>query len=419
MKDELNNFLHLADMRRSGPLTHPFSFILCASRALIPTLVAVLLFAACTSGPEPVYVGPTGLGQFVYDPERGITRKGSAVSTDEQSLFDQVEKAHDEGRWDDCIALSLTLTFAHPEGSRAVDAILLRLLSHLEAGRNPEEGFAKSISLERWFFLYLAPVWDARIQAFRDAGGEAASELARHRNRPLGAFLVKIRPAGNSLIDTGHLAAAIEDLRILANYYLPAMEIDTYRLHAVELGRDLAWLAYAGGDYNLVIEIAADLDALNPPPPVKADMLLILGRAEAGNGAHAMAAYTFGQLFRGANLRDTDTRWRPHGLYWMILETTKKSKGPAYDIAVYEDALELLGEYELYLGENPSLSKEIRKKFERLIERTYQVMIDRAVNAANTYSKLGESGSSDYYLRSAESWKTARTKRLARVREIR
>src|SRR5690606_38553071 len=128
-------------------------------------------------------------------------------------------------------------------------------------------------------------------------------------------------------------------------------------------------------------------------------------------------ANTFGYLFSGAGLRDTDTRWRPYALMWQINETMASSKGTGYDLLPYERALELLGEYELYAIENPNIPPSVHEEFIALLERVYGIMIERDLNSADTYSRLGESGARDYYIRRATDWEDERDKRVAALRK--
>lgn len=377
----------------------------------------VLAAAGCATGPEPRYGGPAGTGRLVYEPGRGIVREGSTVVATEQALFDAAKKAHGQRRWADCIALSEQLSFNFPEGSRVVEAILLRIEARLELGRAREGGMPRTLPLDRLLFVYLAPDDDARLKELlkRDQG---VAEYARKlRAVDFVEFIGRLQVDADELYASSQLELALFDCQVLVTYYLPAQDLREFRQRTAELTRDVVWLAFAAGEYNQVVEVTEDLLAMNPHPAVKGDALFIRGHAQRLNTAHAFAAETFDRLFRTSGLRDTDTRWRAHALLWQINEIMASSKGPIYDLVPYERALELLGEYELYRFENPNLSPRLKEQFIILCERAYEVLINRDLNAADTYSRLGEPGARDRYIQNAKNWEIERDKRLTRLRE--
>lgn len=383
---------------------------------LLPCLLLLALLAGCKSGPVPRYKGPQGDGRLVYEPGRGIVRPGSVVVSSEQALFEAMQKAWRERRLNDCIALGQQISFEYPDGSRVVEAIILRIEARLELGRADIGGLARSVPLDRMMFLYLAPDEDPRLREAiaRDRG---VAEYARtFRQLDFVEFIEKLKPDADSLYSARQLDAALYDCQVLITYYLPAQDMREFRQRTAELTRDIAWLAFAAREHNLVVEITEDLLAMNPPPAVKADTLFIRGHSLRLNSAHAFAANTFDQLFRTAGLRDTDTRWRPYALLWHINEVMASSKGALYDLVPYERALELLGEYEQYRYENPNLSPKLKEQFIILCERAYEVLIKRDQNAADTYSRLGEKGARDVYLENARKWEAERDKRIARLR---
>jgi hypothetical protein len=300
-----------------------------------------------------------------------------------------------------------------------VEALILRVRARFELGRdqNPDSGLPQSIALDRWMFLYLAPIYDQRLQDLMNGDAEARRFLTELRDTPIDEFVTRLRPDADALYDSGQLELALYDCRTLVTYYLPAMELREFRQQVAELTRDVAWLMYAARAYDAVIGIADDLGVMNPAPSIKADALFIAAQAQRQNGAHSVAANTFGYLFSGAGLRDTDTRWRPYALMWQINETMASSKGKAYDLQPYERALELLGEYELYAIENPNIPDSVHDEFVQLLEQVYGVMIDRDLNSADTYSRLGEDGARDYYVRRAGEWELERDKRVAGLRK--
>lgn len=386
----------------------------------LPLLLAAAFLFGCAEGPEARYAGPSGEGVLVYDPEVGITRRGAEPVRDEQDLYTALDAAHGERRWEDVIRFSLAISDAYPEGSRIVDALIKRIEARLEAGRNPDpdEGLPNSIRVTDWLYLYLAPDHSGRLQQLmRDgANAEYINEL---RGMDVDRFIDGFEADAEHLYDSGQLELALADVRTLLTYYLPALEITRYRHRAAELGRDVAWLMYAADDNGGVIDVSADLQAMSPPPAVKADTLFILGHAQRRNGAHALAADTFGRLYRGAGLSDTDTRWRPYALLQQIHQTIESSKGFIYDQTPYEAALELLGEYELYMIENPNIADDLHEQFIVLMEDVYNVFIRRDLNAAETYGRVGESGAREYYLERAEDWEEERDQRTDELREAR
>jgi tetratricopeptide (TPR) repeat protein len=293
-----------------------------------------------------------------------------------------------------------------------VDAILLRIRANFEAGRaGVQARLSKSLSLDRWMFVYLAPNHDDEFRALM-ASGEQTREMATQiRAMPVQDFIEMLQPDAFAIYRSGRLDAAQRDVQTLANFYLPAIQLSRYRRDVANLGRDVCWLTYAAEDFNRTIFTAEDLLSINPPPGVKADTLFIMGHAQRRNGGSPIAANTFGLLYRGAGLRDTDTRWRPFALMWQIDQTMETSKGYIYDLVYYERALELLGEYELYRFENPNIPDSLHSQFIVLFERVYGVLVERHLNAADTYSRLGESDARDYYLARATETEEALAKR--------
>ena len=385
-------------------------------KKLIP--LVFLLLAACAEGPIPRYAGPPGDGRLLYEPGVGITRKGTNPSNDEQGAYAAIQTAFTERRYSDVITQSTPFIVAYPDGSRAVEVLLLRIRARLEYGRstNPEEGLPKTIPITQWMFLYLAPIHDARLQTLLSRDETWRDYINELRSLQVDEFFDRLRPDANSLYDTDQLYLAGFDCQTLVTYYLPALELREFRQQAAELTRDVAWLLYAAGASDQVIEITDDLGTMNPDPSVKGDALFIQAQAQRLNGAHAVAANTFGYLFGGAGLRDTDTRWRPYALMWQIRETMEYSKGEGYDLVPYELAMELLGEYELYAIENPNIPPNVHEEFVLLLEDVYNVMIERELTSADTYSRLGESEAADYYIARAEEWRAERDKRASDLR---
>lgn len=384
-------------------------------------LIPLLLFCACQQAPVPRYAGPAGEGRFVYDPALGIVRKDAVINGGEQGVFAEAQKAFDEGRLADCILGTINLTRAFPDGSRAADAILLRIRARLALGRgtDTEAGFSKRIPLERWLFIYMAPDYDDRLRRLRASGEESRKLIDDFRAQDVDRFVARLKPEADSLYDSGQLEMIGFECRTLLTYYLPTLELRDYRRDIAELTRDAAWLAYAARAYDLTISLCDELLGVNPPPNVKGDTLFIFGQAQRQNGAHVFAANTFGLLFNGAGLRDTDTRWRPYALMWQIQETINASKGRAYDLTYYERALELVGEYELYLVENPAVPNVVHEEFITLTIILYDVMAWRDRNAADTYWRLGEEGAEQHYMARALEWEKRRDIRVQQLREAR
>jgi len=387
---------------------------------LMCLMLAVLLATACGTAPERFYEGPAGDGRLVFEPGVGITRRDAVRSGDEQALFQAVEAAFAARNWDECIRLSRELTENFPEGSRVVDAILLRVHANIEAGRVGEDsGFSPAIPLHQWMMLYLAPDYDERIQRVAASGEDNREFLLELRSLTVQGFIDRLVPDARSLNRSRRLEAARQDVRNLLTYYVPALELREYRQRIAEAARDVCWLLYAAASFNRVIETGNDLLAVNPPPSVKGDTLFIEAQAMRRNGAHFLAAEMFGFLFSGAGLRDTDTRWRPYALMWQIHQTLEISKGWRYDLATYEEALELLGEYELYRLENPNIPDGLHDQFLELLNFIYDVMVQRQLDAADTYSRLRQRGARDYYLARASEWESMREAKIAALREMR
>jgi len=391
-------------------------FIRARAPCLAFVLALLLVFSACRKGPEPRYGGPPGEGRLIYEPGRGIVRQGSVVSGDEQSSFARVQAAFNEGRLEDCINLSLDHSRAWPEGARVVEAILLRVRARLESRRSEDSALPRGVALEQIMFLYLAPDEDARLKALLARESDVARYARDFRQVDFAAFIDRLEPDALALNRGGNMAAAVQDCRTLINYYLPVQELREFRVQTAELTRNTAWLAYAAGDFEGALNSADELLAMNPPPTVKGDTLFIRGHALRRNGAHAFAADAFERLFRGASLRDTDTRWRPWALAWWINQIMATSKGPMYDQTPYERVLELIGEYELYRVENPGIPGTLQAVFTALARQAYDVLIRRDYNAADTYDRLGRQQARDHYLRNAEALERERDKRLARLR---
>lgn len=381
---------------------------------LIQGSLLTVLLAACATGPDPMYEGPAGKGTLVYRPGVGITREGAQSDTSEQSTHAAAEQAFRHGRWDECIALATQMTLNWPEGSRIVDALLMRIRANVEAGRSgTDEAFSRSITLEQWMMLYLAPDHDPRILALLAKGGETRETVTTLRSLPVQSFIDRLAPDADTLYDQGRLNAAQYDVNILTTYYLPTLQLREYRQQVTELARDVCWLMYASREFTQTIAVCEDLLAVNPPPTIKGDTLFILGTAQRRNGAAPIAAQTFGWLYRGAGLRDTDTRWRPYALLWQIHQTLATSKGYIYDLTYYEQALELVGEYEIYRVENPNIPAVLHGEFIKLTEAVYDVMIRRELNAADTYRRIGESKAGEYHEAQALEWEQLRDKRIA------
>lgn len=385
-------------------------------KTFLVLMAALALLAGCKKGPEPRYEGPSGEGRLVYEPGKGIVRQGSRANSDEQTLFAAVEKAWAQRRLAECIALSEELSFRFPEGSRVVEAILLRIEARIELGRAAEGGMPRNVPLNRMMFVYLATDDDLRLRELLAADKSVADFARQFRALDWVEFVERLKPDGDALYSSGQLEGALLDCQALINYYLPAQELREFRQRTAELTRDIAWLGFAARDQNLVVEITEDLLAMNPPPAVKGDALFIRGHALRINSAHAFAADNFDRLFRTAGLRDTDTRWRPHALLWHINEIMASSKGPLYDLVPYERALEMVGEYELYRIENPNLAPKLKEQFVILCERAYDALILRDTNAAATYSRLGEKQARDFYQENARNREAERDRRIARLR---
>lgn len=387
-------------------------------RAALALLLLALLVGACQSGPDPRYEGPAGKGRLIYKPGIGITREDAQLNSDEQTLFKAADAAFKERRWDECVLLTLQLTQLFPEGSRVVDALIMRIQANLEADRSGDAAaFSRAVQLDQWIFLYLAPDHDARLVALLAKGGETRDTIVKLRELPVQTFIDRLAPDADTLYNAGRLNAAQYDINILTNYYLPTLQLREYRQKVAELARDVCWLMYASREFTQTIAVCEDLLAVNPPPAIKADTLFIMGSAQRRNGAAPIAASTFGWLYRGAGLRDTDTRWRPYALLWQIHQTLATSKGYIYDLTYYELALELLGEYELYRFENPNIPKVLHGEFLLLVEQVYEIMVERDLNAADTYSRIGESGAAAFYEKRALDWQDQRDKRLAALRQ--
>lgn len=385
-------------------------------KKLLP--IIVLLLAACAEGPIPRYKGPPGEGRLVYEPGVGITRIGTLPAANEQSAYAAVQAAYDDRRYDDAIFQSIQFIQAYPDGSRAVEVLLMRIRARLEYGRttDPDEGLPKTVPIPQWMFLYLAPAYDTRLQSMLNRDETWREFIRELRSLSVDEFLQRIRPDANAMYDNDQLYLARFDCSELVTYYLPALELREFRRQAAELTRDVAWLLYAAGASDDVLTVTEDLLTMNPEPSIKGDALFIQGHARRLNGAHALSANTFGYLFSGAGLRDTDTRWRPYALMWQIRETMEYSKGKGYDLVPYEIAMELLGEYELYAIENPNIPVNVHEEFVLLLEDVYNVMIERDLNAADTYARLGESDAADYYVARAEEWRVERDKRASDLR---
>ncbi|MCA8912328.1 MAG: hypothetical protein KDB82_11535 [Planctomycetes bacterium] len=386
---------------------------------VLGALMLVAILAGCAHTPEPRYGGPTGSGRLIYLPGTGIIRKGAERSSDEEMVFRALQTSFDNKDWAKAILYSENLTDSFPEGTRAVEAILLRIRARLEYGRSrdPDAGAPKSVALDQWLFLYLAPIYDSRLQKLMLQGEEFRTVINDLRAKDIGDFVNELGTDADSLYDTNQLLAAVRDCRTLVTYYLPALDLREFRADVAELTRDIAWLSYAARDFDQVIALCDDLLVMNPAPSVKADALFIEGQAQRRNGAHALAANTFGYLFSGAGLRDTDTRWRPYALMWQIKETMDTSKGHTYDLVPYERAMELLGEYELYMLENPNISDATHEEFINLMTSVYDVMVERDLNSADQYSRLGEGDAADYYAARAAEWEAKRDKRVAELRK--
>lgn len=381
-------------------------------------LLILPLLASCTSGPDPVYLGPEGDGPLRYDPDRGIVRTNSLPNQDEESLWGAAEKAWQEKRYGDTIRITRRISEYHTEGRRVVDAILLRIKARIAAGLAKHQDVAGALTYEQKFFVYLAPNWDPRIQALQSGDDQVREDLAKERNKAFGHFIDDIRPTANVLYDSGQLVAAIRDVRLLATYYVSALSLETLRTQVSETGRNLAWWVFAAGNYDLCIELAKDMLAFNPSPSIKADVLFIQAHAQRENDADGIAANTFALLWDGEYLRDTETRWRPAGLFWWIEQILEVSKGPIYDLALYERCIELLGEYELYLETNPWVSTSLRRGFIEQVKRVYDIMIFRQQNAATTYDKLSEHEAADYYRDKAKEWEEARDERIRALKGL-
>lgn len=380
--------------------------------------IVFLVLLGCAEGPIPRYKGPAGEGRLVYEPGAGIVRKGTLPSNDEQGAYASIQTAFDERRHADVINQSILFINAYPDGSRAVEVLLMRIRSRLEVARidDPDAGVPRTITLSQWMFLYLAPSYDTRLQSLLNRDETWRSYIEEVRRLDVDDFFARLRPDANAAYNSNQLTLARADCSELVTYYLPALELREFRRQAAELTRDVAWLLYAAGATDEVISITDDLGAMNPEPTVKADALFIQAHARRLNGAHVIAANTFGYLFGGAGLRDTDTRWRPYALMWQIRETMQYSKGKVYDVVPYEIALELLGEYELYAIENPNIPVNVHEEFVLLLEEVYNVMIERELNAADTYSRLGEDKSVEYHIARAENWRTERDRRATDLR---
>jgi hypothetical protein len=385
----------------------------------LPLLLAVLLIAACAEGPIPRYKGPAGDGRLVYVPGVGITRESADTNQTEQAIYAALEKAFNERRYEAAINASLKLTQDFPDGSRVVDALILRILSRLELGRDsdPEVGLPKTLTLDQWLFLYLAPIRDERLQSMLNRDAESRKFVTELRDKPVGDFTNSLAPDADALYNSGQLELARYDCQTLLTYYLPVLELRTFRHKVAELTRDVVWLLYAARAFDATVFLSDDLLAMNPSPSIKADAMFIRAHAQRRNGGHAQAANTFALLFNGAGLRDTDTRWRPYALMWQINETMASAKGHIYDLVPYERALELLGEYELYVIENPNIPPSVHDEFIKLMEDVYNIMIERDENAADQYSRLGESDAEAYYLQRAADWGAERDQRIADLRK--
>jgi hypothetical protein len=386
-------------------------------------IVLCLLFifiaiGGCATGPEPTYRGPGAGGRLIYDPDLGITREGAARDASEQNLYTLADKAFRDRNWQRCIEVAGSLIEAFPDGARAVDGHILRIRANLEAGRaEATGGFSKTATIDQWLFIYLTPEHDERLIRLVNRSAEAREYVRATRALSIDAFIDELSGDAFPIYNTGRLAAAQFDVARLLTYYLPALYLREYRRAIAELARDVCWLMYAAEDYNLTIVLAEELLAVNPPPSVKADALFIMGHSQRKNGAGPIAANTFGLLYRGAGLRDTDTRWRPYALMHQIHQTMQTSKGYIYDVTYYERALELLGEYELYRIENPNIPPELNDEFILLVQDVYDILARRDRNAASQYGKLGESRAKAYYIALAEEREAQRDKRIRALKE--
>ncbi|MCF6228557.1 MAG: hypothetical protein L3J82_07865, partial [Planctomycetes bacterium] len=319
------------------------------------------------------------------------------------------------------ISHSVMQTEAYPDGARAAESLLYRIQARLELGRlgKKEGGFGGDMSISQWLFLYLAPASSSRLAQLASKDAEFAIFIEKFRDTHIDDFIAKLPVDAGAIFGSDQLLAAQEDCRTMLVYYLPVQQISSLRITTANLTRDVAWLLYAAKAYTSVIELTADIRTLNPSPTVKADTLFVEGLAQKRNGAAPVSARTFEYLFNGAGLRDADTRWRPFALLQMIDQNIALSKGWEYDITPYERGIELIGEYELYLIENPNVSPWLRERFIGLVETLYDVFAMREREAARTHLHRGDDDSSvRYYLDKAERWEDEKYERMQALKAI-
>ncbi|MDC1142801.1 hypothetical protein OAU50_06890 [Planctomycetota bacterium] len=386
-----------------------------------PIFLALLLLTGCSSGEIPRYKGPGGNGRLVYQDGRGIVREGSPENVSEAAMFERVKSAFGRQDWATCIRHSTLQTNAYPDGARAAESLLFRIEARLELGRAGKAlgGLSVNLPISQWLFLYLAPDSSPELAALSGRDAEFGQFIAEFRDLHIDDFISDLAVDANAIYASEQLLQAQEDCRTMLVYYLPVQEIASLRARTANLTRDVAWLLYAARAYTDVIELTEDIRTLNPSPTVKGDTLFVEGLAQKRNGAAPVSARTFEQLFHGAGLRDTDTRWRPFALLQMIDQNIALSKGWKYDISPYERAIDLFGEYELYLIENPNVSPWLRDHFITLIERVYDVLILRAHEAARTHDHRGdEDAAIKFYAEKATYWEDEKFERVAALKAI-
>ncbi|MHC4839543.1 MAG: hypothetical protein ACYTDT_01095 [Planctomycetota bacterium] len=390
-------------------------------KILTPLFLALLILGGCASGKIPRYKGPGGSGRLVYEEGRGIVREGTPENISEAAMFARVESAFQRGDWAGCISNSELQTSAFPDGARAAESLLYRIESRLELGRISKGtgGLSRNLPISQWLFLYLAPDSSPELAVLASRDAEFGKFITELRDTHIDKFIADLAVDADAIYETEQLLLAQEDCRTMLVYYLPVQQIASLRIRTANLTRDVAWLLYAARAYTDVVELTKDIRTLNPSPTVKGDTLFIEGLAQKRNGAAPVSARTFEQLFSGAGLRDTDTRWRPYALLQMIDQNISLSKGWRYDITPYERAIELIGEYELYLIENPNVSTWLREKFISLVESVYDVLAAREREAARTHDRRGDDDKAiSFYMDKADDWEDEKFKRIAALKAI-
>jgi hypothetical protein len=335
---------------------------------------AIVMVAACGGPDKHRYTPPSGMGEIRWDPERGIYRDGDRLNLPEEELYRRAVVAMQDGEFNEAAKAFHELRTAeqYVDGTRALDAIISESICLLEAGRA-----AKT----KWLLGDLA---NAVLDRDDDA---AASRLPDDVRNKLSeeAIAGYARSLSSSAID-----ASFDVAKDVFEYYSTGLGVTPKRLADIcKHERNLAYFAFLSGEDALAGRIAKDLADRNPRGLIQSQALLILAKSEDRRELFEASREHYARVYgEGQSLSD-DPDTQEEALLGELRAIIHQSKGPGYDIGLWEAAAEKVTDYKTsFLVAHPDA--RLRANFAEHEQYINMVRTGQFDEAAKCYGRLFE-----------------------------